>query len=141
MAAPYRIMWIKPIFILHKHNINHNAVFRIVGSDDTVRDYMKSWGIIRIQPEIIFAFGLCTGSVEDRQYLKRDILNDAIEFNVLVTTLVSQFAKKKSHLIHVSLIYSVSSSTGTTLPLGTPMTAVCSASFILRMPSLTRVTC
>lgn len=29
---------------------------------------------------------LCTGSVEDRRYLKHDILNEEVEFNVIVTT-------------------------------------------------------
>ena len=28
----------------------------------------------------------CTGSIEDRRYLRHDILNKDVEFNVIVTT-------------------------------------------------------
>lgn len=31
-------------------------------------------------------YPLTTGSVEDRRYLKHDILNEDIEYNVIVTT-------------------------------------------------------
>ena len=35
---------------------------------------------------MVFTYMFCTGSIEDRRYLRHDILNQDVEFNVIVTT-------------------------------------------------------